>query len=566
MSALSVIGRTDNAPLRRMLSLAKPLRGTLVVAVLAGVMSVGCAVGLLGLSGYLIALASQHPNEAALAVAVVGVRAFGLGRGVFRYLERLFTHEAAFRVLADLRVAVYVRLERIAGPGLSQLRGADLLTRLVSDVDGVQDVFIRGVTPPLVAFGVGAAASVAATAIFVPGGLVIAGGLLAAGLVLPTVSALLARRADEPLAPARGLLITQAGDVVAGGAELIAFGAVSSALAEFDAADRAVSRLSRRSAVASAFGTGASSVVVGTTVWLTLVLAVAAQHSGHLGRVGLAAVVLTALAAFEATGPLCAAAQQLGSARGSARRLFEVLDLPALVAEPDSPLPVPRGPVHLRVIDARMRYADGGPLALDGIDLDLPPGRHVAVVGRSGAGKSSLVTALLRFRELDSGSITLNGQPIEQFASDDVRRIISGCLADPHLFDSTIRENIRLAKPTASVAELDDVAERMRLLNWIRELPLGWDTPVGSHGCNLSGGQRQRIALARALLAAPQVLVLDEPTAHLDEATAAVLMEDLERATQGQTLLLITHDARQIADFDYVLTLENGRMVSAPGR
>ncbi len=556
---MSVIGLERDAPLRRMLALAKPLRTTLVVAVVAGVLSVGCGVALLGVSGFLIARASEHPNEVALAVAVVGVRTFGIGRGIFRYIERLATHDAAFRVLADLRVSVYRRLERVAGGGWRQLRSSDLLTRLVSDVDGVQDVFIRGLTPPLVAFGVGAGAGAAALAIFVPSGAALAAGLLCAGVAVPLLSTALARHADARLAPARAEVNVRAGDIIEGAAELLAYGADERAMAAGDEADAAYTRLSRRSAVATAVSAGITSGVVGATVWVMLLLGVMAHHDNQLSRVSLAAVVLTGLAAFEATGPLSAAAQQLAAARTSARRIFEVLDLPDPVMDPADPLPLPAGPVSVHVRGARMRYTPTGPFALDGVDLDVPAGRHIALVGRSGAGKSSLVTALLRFRDVDSGDIALNGIPVSRFAADDVRRVIGGCLADPHIFDSTIRENIRLAKPGASEQELDEVAERVRLRDWIASLPQGWDTLTGSHGGAMSGGQRQRLALARALLADFPVLILDEPTAHLDEETADALMADIRQATVGKTVLLITHDMRHVAGFDEVVVMESGR-------
>ncbi len=189
----------------------------------------------------------------------------------------------------------------------------------------------------------------------------------------------------------------------------------------------------------------------------------------------------------------------------------------------------------------------------------------MALVGRSGAGKSTLVTALTRMRDLDGGDITLNAISVTRFSSDDVRRVVGGCLADPYLFDSTIRENIRLARPAATQAELDEVADRVHLLDWIQSLPLGWDTPVGAHGSSVSGGQRQRIALARALLADPAVLVLDEPTAHLDRATADALMDDIRAATQGRSVLLITHDQRHTAGFDDVVVLDGGRRINGVG-
>jgi ATP-binding cassette subfamily C protein CydC len=241
--------------------------------------------------------------------------------------------------------------------------------------------------------------------------------------------------------------------------------------------------------------------------------------------------------------------------------VFGVLDVPDPIRAPLRPLPVPTGPLHVRVADARLRYTPTGPWALDGVDLDLPPGRRVAIVGRSGSGKSSLAMALVRFRDLDSGAVTLNGLSTTRYDDDEVRTVLSGCLADPHIFDSTVRENLRLARPDATQLELDDVAGRVRLTDWIDSLPLGWDSPVGTHGAAMSGGQRQRLALARALLADPPVLILDEPTAHLDAANRDALMDDILAATRGRTLVLITHDHDRLDELDDVVTLEAGRVV-----
>jgi ATP-binding cassette subfamily C protein CydC len=306
--------------------------------------------------------------------------------------------------------------------------------------------------------------------------------------------------------------------------------------------------------------------VTGITVWGLLVLAVGASAAGGLHRVGLAAVVLTGLAAFEATAPMAAAAQQFVAMRSSASRVFEVLDVPDPIATVPTPRCLPEGPIHVRVTGVRLRYSPTGPWALDQVDLDLPPGRRVGVVGRSGSGKSSLATALVRFRDLDEGEITLNGVPTTWYAEDDVRTVISGCLADPHIFDSTLRENLRLAQPDATQQDLDDVACRVRLTAWIDSLPLGWDTRVGTHGAVMSGGQRQRLALARALLADPPVLILDEPTAHLDAANRDALLDDIFAATQGRSLVLITHDRERLDELDEVVTLEAGRVVHRAGR
>ena len=548
-------------PLLRLLALARPLRGQLVLAVAAGAAATGCGVALLAVSGFLLARASQHPNIIAISAAVVAVRALSAGRGVSRYFERLSSHDAAFRILADVRVSIYRRLERLAPAGLTAFSSGDLLARLVSDVDATQDLFIRGITPPLAAALVGAGAVTACLLILAPAAAALAAGLLAAGIGVPVLAAMTARGAARRIAPARGQMAATFTDLLAGAADLHAFGAEETALAAVTAADADLTRQARRNASVSGLSTGLSSAVAGLTLWGVLLLGVAATGDGTLTRVPLAVVTLTALASFEAVTLLPAAAIQLGQARRSAGRIAAVLDAPDPVREPVTPRPLPDGPVRVKLHGAQVRYQPGGPAALDGVDLDLRPGRRVALVGPSGAGKSTVAAVLLRFVDLTAGRATLNGHDLASYAADDVRTKIGGCPQDAHIFDASLRDNLRLARPGATDDQLDGAAARVRLLDWIRSLPLGWDTPVGAHGAALSGGQRQRLALARALLADPALLILDEPTAHLDRDTGHALMRDLLTATEGRAVLLITHDLAGLDRLDQVVVLDDGQVV-----
>ena len=547
-------------PLLRLLRLARPLRGQLLLSVVAGAAAVGCGVALLATSGFLLARASEHPGILAISVAVVAVRAFSVGRGVSRYVERLASHDVAFRVLADIRVAIYRRLERLAPAGLAAFRSGDLLTRLISDVDATQDLFIRGIGPPLAAVLVGGGAVTACLLIFAPAAGVLALGLLVAGTAVPALAVAASRRAARATAPARGELGATMTDLLAGAAELQAFGAQDTALAAAAAADEQLTALAGRSAAASGLGSGLIMASSGLTLWGVLVLGVAAVGNGTLTRVPLAVVTLTALAAFEAVTALPAAALQLGAARASAGRISAVLDTPDPVAEPAAPRPLPAEPVHVQLRGVQVRYSPGEPLALDGLDLDLPPGRRVALIGATGAGKSTVAGLLLRFCDPVGGAVTLGGADLAEYAADDVRTVIGGCPQDPHIFDTSVRDNLRLARPGATDDELADAADRARLLAWILSLPRGWDTQVGTHGAAMSGGERQRLALARALLADPAVLILDEPTAHLDPTARAALTADLLAVTRGRTTLLITHELEGLDEVDEIIVLDHGQV------
>jgi thiol reductant ABC exporter CydC subunit len=547
--------------LRRLLPAERPVRRTMALAVLAGTATICFGVGLFATAGWLIARAAEHPAISTLSLAVVAVRGFGVGRATFRYLERLLTHDGAFRALAEVRPRIYARLAQLAPTGLGRYRSGDLLARLVGDVDAVQDLLVRGLTPTATAALAGTATTVFTAFLSVPAAVVLGLGLLVAGAGVPALVALLGRRSGPARTDARAELSASAAAAVDGAADLLAYGAQDRALATLSDLDRRESRLARVDGRADAIGAGLGVLVAGLTVWLVTLLAARHTADGVLDRVALVVVVLTAIAAFEAVAPLPAAAAALGAARRSATRLFGLLDRPDPVRAPAAPAPVPEGRVTVRLRAVSVRYAPDSPWALDSVDLDLPPGRRVAVVGPSGSGKSTLVSVLFRFLDVDRGVVTLDGVPVQDFDPDAVRRLITGCPADPHVFAGTVAENLRLARPAADQGGLDAAAAGAGLLDWIRSLPDGWSTHVGQRGARMSGGQRQRLALARALLADPPVLVLDEPTAHLDPESRAALLDTLLTATRGRTTLVVTHDLAALAVMDEILVLDGGRVV-----
>ncbi|MFE1081164.1 thiol reductant ABC exporter subunit CydC [Nocardiopsis alba] len=555
-------------PLRRMIALARPRSARFALGVLLGAAATGSGVALLGVAAWMLATAADHPSITALSVAVVATRALGVSKGVSRYMERLVTHDAAFRTLAEVRVRVYERLARTEPFG--RFRSGDLVSRLVNDTESTLDLLVRGLTPPLVSVVTGGATVLFLTVVYVPGGMLLAGGLLLAGLAVPLMAAALSRGPGRREARARGTLSTTLVDTLQGAPDLIAYGAMDRQVAKVEEADAELTRVARRDAATLGLSAGAHALITGLTVWGALFLGVLAVEDGSIDATALAVLVLTTLAAFEIVAPLPAVAARLGAIRESGARLFGVLDTPPAITvdeerERDGGTPVidPDTEASVRIEGLRVRYGPDEPWALDGIDLEIPAGATVAVIGPSGAGKSTLASILLRFRDPDGGRVEVGGTDITDRPADEVRGVVSGVPQDPHVFASTLRENLRLARPGADDEELWEALRRARLAHDVEAMPRGLDTRVGSHGLGLSGGMRQRLALARAVLAAPRVLVLDEPTAHLDPDTRDAVVEDLLSAARGFSTLLITHDLTGLDRVDRIYVIRDGRVVQA---
>jgi thiol reductant ABC exporter CydC subunit len=531
--------------MRHLLSPSSAARMRLLLAVIAGVGAAGAAVGLSATSAWLISRAADRPPVLELMVAIVAVRAFGIGRGALRYGERLLAHDGALRILARLRRTAYEQLERLAPAGLADYRSGDLLTRLVGDIDSLADVWLRLVLPYAIATIVAAGSVLLMGALLPAAGAALGLTLLFVALAVPVLAGLAARRAERRIAPARGELAAATLELLNGAPELLVAGAHEQRLAQLGLIDDSLRRAEGRSASGSGLGALFGGLAAGLAVWLALVIGVPAVADGRLAGVFLAVVVLTPIAAHELVAGLAEAAQHLPGLRASGERVAEILRRSPSVVEPARPAPVPAGPVGLRLRGLSARYTPDGPDVLDGVDLELAAGEWALVTGPSGSGKTTLAAVLLRFIEPSAGSVELTGAegvtPLDALAGDDARSLMALCSQDVHLFDSTLADNVRLARPVASDAELLSAMRQAGLGDWIASLPDGLGTTVGEHGVRLSGGQRQRVALARALLADRPLLIFDEPTEHLDQPTAAALTRDLLAAARGRTALFMTH-------------------------
>jgi thiol reductant ABC exporter CydC subunit len=548
------------AVILRMLRVARPHPARVAASIGLGLATTLAGVGLLAASAYLISKAALRPPVLGLALAIVVVRALALGRAASRYAERLVSHDLALRMLGVARAWFYDRLEPLAPAGLRGARGGDLLARITGDVESLQNLVVGTVQPLVVAALAAAVAGATAWALLPPAGAVLAAAMVTAAVLVPLVARRAGRASAKATSDARGRLTADVVDLFEGLPELVAYGRAGDYLERARRRDAELTGHARRTAFSEGLGAGLMTCAAGTAAALVLAVSVPAVRSGSLDGLWLATLVVVALAGFEVLQPVPFAARQLESDLAAARRLLAVADAPSPVAEPPAPLPAPVG-TAIALQHAKLRYEADAPPALDGVNLSLSPGVRIAVVGASGAGKTTIAQVLLRFRDLDAGTVTLDGRPIGGYASDDVRALLGIVEQEPHLFAATIEENLRLAKPAATQAELWESVRRAALVDWIGSLPLGLQTPVGERGALVSGGERRRLALARALLADFPVLILDEPTANLDALTARRLVRDVMACGQGRTLLLMTHDLAVAKVVDEVVVLERGRVV-----
>jgi thiol reductant ABC exporter CydC subunit len=543
------------ATVRRLMSIADVRRTRLALAAFLGVLTILFGVGLMGTAGYLISRAAEQPAILSLTAAIVGVRFFGLARPLARYLERLASHDVALGSLGRARARVYERIEPLSPAQLEDTRRGDLLSRFVADVDSLQNLYLRGLEPLLIALIAGSA-SVLLAALFLPAAaLVLAAGLLLGGVVVPVTAASLSRRAVTNTAEARGALSAELVETLAGSAELAAFGLERDRLRTFRRTDARLVRIARRASLSDGTGDGLRVLVTGATIVGVLAVAVSAHAEGGLDRVLIAMLALLSLAAFEVVQPLTEAFRELGATVAAGRRILDLTDREPRVADPAEPLPTPATPFPIVLEDVCARYGPDERPALEGFSLRLEAGRRLVLLGRSGAGKTTVVRLLLRFIDPERGRVTLAGEDLRRYRQEDVRRMIAVAGQDAHLFSTSIRDNLTLARPETSDEELERALRSARILDWVQRLPQGLDTLVGEEGRELSGGQRQRIVLARALLTDAPVLVLDEPTAHLDAPTAKRLVEDVFSAARKRTVLLITHRPEGVELADEVVVL-----------
>lgn len=544
----------------RLLGFMKPLRGWILISTMTGFSTVAAGVGLLGTSAYLIASAAFHPSIAELSVAVVGVRFFGISRGVFRYLDRLVSHHVNFRLLSILRIWFYDCLKLLAPARLIHYQRGDLLSRAIGDIDTLDQFYVRAVSPVISAIFATVGFSLLVGSWNVRLGWILAAGLSVTSFVLPALVYIFSQDPAKQLVDQRAILSQTMLDTLRGAAEMMVFQQQEEELTQINRVSLQTNRAQVGLAHSQGLSNGMNAVLTQGTVALMLLVGIPLVRTGELDGIMLAVIVLITMASFEISIPIAQAAQFWESSLQAARRLFEMADQQPAIIEPVIPVSVPEKP-NILIRNLSFQYHGNLPLAADHLNIDIPYGRKIALVGENGSGKTTILNLLMRFWDCQPGEILIDGIPVQEFSPKELRQRIGYVSPGGAIFQTTLRQNLLLANPGALDADLLRVLDCVQLGEWVQTLPDGLDTWLGASGLTISGGQLQRIQLARGLLMDAPIYLLDEPTTHLDVETENRLISLFRSIFQNRSLVWVTHRLVGLDWLDEILVLENGRVV-----
>jgi ATP-binding cassette subfamily C protein CydC len=544
----------------RMLRFLRPFWTTVLASVLLGVATIASGVGLLGTSAYLISRAALQPSIAVLQVSIVGVRFFWLSRGIFRYVERLVSHSANFKLLAQLRTWFFKSVEPLAPAGLTYLSSGDLLARSIADIDTLEDFFVRLVSPPLVALVTTLCASLFVDQFDPRFGLILMLGLLASSFGIPVLSSALQRKSRNRLVQSRSDLHTAITDNILGITDVLVYGDAEEVRRRIKRLRNTYQDNQRKLAWREALADAANLLFSNLTMWLILLVAIPLVSIGQLDGVLLAVLAMIALTSFEAAQPMGLVAQNLENSASAAQRLFEIADArPEIATEALASLNSTHPTIEIKQLS--FGYDSTQPGILDQVSISLTPGKKIAIVGPSGSGKTTLLNLLLRFWNYREGIIEIDGVDLHEVDAGAVRDQFSVLSQNAFLMSGTIRQNLLLSMPEASEDSLMAAIDLAQMTDWLKTLPDGLDTWIGENGVQISGGEHQRLAIARLALRDRPIWILDEPSSHLDAITEQKIIERILDACKDRTLIWVTHRLTGLEKMDEILVLSSGHIV-----
>lgn len=547
----------------RLLTLFKPYIGWMLLGALLSLITIVANVTLLGVSGWFItmmALAGLAGVSTDYFTPAAIIRGAAIARTAGRYGERLVTHEATFRLIAELRVWFYQHIEPLSPSALEKYHSGDILSRIRADIDSLNNIYLRIFVPTTVAF-FAALIFITILAFYDPWFALAELVLLSiAGIGVPWLVNRLGYDTGQAIVLNKAQMRANIVSDVQGMGELLIYGATEQHRQQLQQQTEQLIKQQRRMVQLFGLSQGAVLFCGNLAMWMILVLAIPHVHADRLAKPELAMLALFALASFEAVIPLPLAFQSLGETLAALRRIFSLVDEQKTITEPTNPQTL-TSPINITFANVGFSYADTP--ALQHINLEINSGERIAIIGATGSGKSTIIQLLLKLRQAQSGNITLNGHDLTQYHSDDVRKAIAVAPQQVHLFNSSIIDNLTLAKPDASQAEIERACQTALIDDFIKQQPKGYQTEIGETGAKISGGQAKRLSIARALLKPASIVVLDEPTESLDPENAKHLMINLlEHAkTHQQSLFVITHRLNELAQFDKVVVIDQGRVV-----
>jgi ATP-binding cassette subfamily C protein CydC len=550
--------------LRWLLSLTRPYLGWMLAGVALATLVILSNVALLAVSGWFItAMAFSGLTGAVINyfTPAAAIRGLAISRTVGRYLERLVTHEATFKLLAGLRQWFFEHLEPLAPARLQYLQGGDLLSRIRADIDSLENAYLRIFSPTLAALL--ASLLMVIFLLFWSPAIALANliGLILAGVVLPFITLKLGLHSGKAIVEARADLRQRTSETLRGMAELTLYGNPSRRMTEIQTENTALITPQRQQNRIDATSSAASGLISQLT-WLgVIVLAIGLVQSGALNGPELVMLAFFAMASFEAVAALPLAFRAYGETANAAKRILDLVEAKPAVTEPAQPQPAPTR-FDIQFNQVSLRYPGAAKNALSEISFSLPQGQKLALRGASGSGKTSITQILLKFWDVEAGAIYLGGQNLHDLSGDTVRSLCAVVSQQVHLFNTSIAANLTLAKPDATKDELFEACRAAAILDEILALPDGFDTLVGEAATHLSGGQARRIAIARALLKNAPILILDEPTEGLDAITEERVTAALERLLVDRTAIIITHRPKLLTLADQILTLDRGFVVA----
>lgn len=527
----------------RLSRLFRPHLLFIVLGIFLSIFTILANVSLMAVSGWFLASMAvagiakitmdyRTPSEA--------IRVLAVSRALGRYFERIVNHSATLRILSDLRHWFYKHIEPLSPAVLQKYHSGDIFSRIRSDIDTLENVYIRIIVPIITAFITGSLFVFFMYLYDEKLAVLEASALLIVGFIFPLILLKLSNKTGKDLIQTFAELRQYSIDSIQGLGELHIYGASNKQAEKINSLSKKLSKAQYKMAFYEGMAQALLIMATGVTIVFVIIITTPLIRNGEMPAVNIAMLVLFALASFEAIISMPKAFQLLPETILAGRRIFEMIDSEPPVVEPETPSPIIKN-FDINFDKVSFSYTQGDKYVLNDFSFVLKEGERLAVVGRSGIGKSTIINLLNRFYDCNKGTITVGGEPIEKFHSEDIRRYISVASQQNQLFNNTIRENLLLAKPNASNEELDEVCKVAKIYDFIKSLPDGYDTWAGELGYKFSGGQKKRLTIARALLKPAKILILDEPSEGLDRETGKSMLTSIFNYKSSQTILIITH-------------------------